>query len=59
MAGLDGMSDWLNARLFMTNFRPVPLQEHAVFQGLVYAKQTEAGMSGPCDKSLGTQMLPL
>ena len=43
MAGLDGMSEWLNARLFMTNFRPVPLQEHAVFQGVVYAKQATAG----------------
>ena len=26
MGGLDTMCKWLNARLFMTNFRPVKLQ---------------------------------
>jgi DNA polymerase theta len=38
MSGLDSLSSWLDAHLFLTNFRPVPLTEHAVFQGTVYAK---------------------
>ena len=38
MAGLEAMGNWLNARLFLTNFRPVPLTEHAVFAGTVYKK---------------------
>ena len=38
MAGLEAMGHWLNARLFLTNFRPVPLTEHAVFAGTVYKK---------------------
>jgi replicative superfamily II helicase len=36
MTGLDSLSAWLNAHLFLTNFRPVPLTEHAVFGGTVY-----------------------
>jgi hypothetical protein len=38
MTGLDSLSAWLGAHLFLTNFRPVPLTEHAVFGGVVYAK---------------------
>jgi hypothetical protein len=38
MSGLDSLSSWLDAQLFLTNFRPVPLTEHAVFEGTVYAK---------------------
>ncbi len=38
MSGLDSLSDWLDAHLFLTNFRPVPLTEHAVFEGTVFAK---------------------
>lgn len=38
MSGLDSLSDWLGANLFLTNFRPVPLTEHAVFEGTVFAK---------------------
>lgn len=32
------MRAWLRAELFLTNFRPVPLTEHAVFGGKVYEK---------------------
>lgn len=39
MSGLDALSSWLDALLFMTNYRPVPLTEHAVFKGMVYVKQ--------------------
>lgn len=42
MAGLDSLSTWLNAHLFLTNFRPVPLTEYAVFEGTVYVKQVQA-----------------
>lgn len=38
MGRLDALSKWLGCRLFLTNFRPVPLTEHAVFQGTVYRK---------------------
>ena len=34
--GLETLADWLRARLFLTNFRPVPLKEHAVFGGQVF-----------------------
>lgn len=37
-AGLDTLCTWLRALLFMTNFRPVPLTEHVVFQGVAYRK---------------------
>jgi hypothetical protein len=42
MAGLDSLSTWLRAHLFLTNFRPVPLSEHAVFGGTVFAKAPQA-----------------
>jgi replicative superfamily II helicase len=42
MSGLDSLSDWLDAHLFLTNFRPVPLTEHAVFEGTVFAKVDRA-----------------
>ena len=38
IAGLQELRSWMRAELFLTNFRPVPLTEHAVFKGCVYAK---------------------
>lgn len=38
MGRMEALSSWLGCRLFMTNFRPVPLTEHAVFQGAVSRK---------------------
>ena len=38
LAGLEAMCQWLRARLFVTDFRPVPLQEYAVFGGQVHSK---------------------
>lgn len=38
MGGLEALRAWLRAELFLTNFRPVPLTEHAVFRGRVYEK---------------------
>lgn len=35
---MDTLCTWLRAELFMTNFRPVPLTEHVVFQGVAYRK---------------------
>ena len=37
-AGLQELRSWMQAELFLTNFRPVPLTEHAVFKGCVYSK---------------------
>lgn len=55
MAGLDSLSSWLDAQLFLTNFRPVPLTEHAVFDGTVFVKgqgqtqqTTGAELAGCC-----------
>ena len=38
VGGLESLRAWLRAELFLTNFRPVPLTEHAVFRGKVYQK---------------------
>lgn len=38
VGGLEALRAWLRAELFLTNFRPVPLTEHAVFRGRVYEK---------------------
>ena len=38
MGGLEVLRDWLGARLFCTNYRPVPLTEYAVFERTVYRK---------------------
>ena len=38
VGGLEHLRAWLRAELFLTNFRPVPLSEHAVFRGKVYEK---------------------
>ncbi|DBA82486.1 TPA: hypothetical protein ACH3X2_000714 [Trebouxia sp. C0005] len=38
MGGLQELRSWMRAELFLTNFRPVPLTEHAVFKGCVYSK---------------------
>jgi superfamily II RNA helicase len=43
MMGLDSLSSWLRAHLFLTNFRPVPLTEHAVFGGAVYKLNKASG----------------
>ncbi|GAX85126.1 hypothetical protein CEUSTIGMA_g12546.t1 [Chlamydomonas eustigma] len=62
MGGLETMCAWLDARLFMTNYRPVLLTEHAVFQGKVYSKRrstvscTAATRAGD-DKSATTLMI--
>lgn len=53
MRGLDAMCAWLDARLFMTNFRPVALTEHAVFQGKIYGRRKAPAVApalpGPAD----------
>ena len=38
VGGLEHLRAWLRAELFLTNFRPVPLSEHAIFRGKVYEK---------------------
>lgn len=38
MGGLQNLADWLGARLFITNYRPVPLTEHVVFGDAVFRK---------------------
>lgn len=54
MGGLEHLRAWLRAELFLTNFRPVPLSEHAVFRGKVYekiAKEVCWRPGGPCCRS--------
>ncbi|KAK9835774.1 hypothetical protein WJX74_007629 [Apatococcus lobatus] len=49
MAGLEAMCQWLRARLFVTDFRPVPLQEYAVFAGQVHSKVARSKLvEGQC-----------
>lgn len=36
VGGLETVASWLRARLFMTNFRPVSLTEHAVFGSTIF-----------------------
>lgn len=43
MGGLETVCEWLHARLFLTNFRPVPLTEFAVFKGKVFQKVRTQG----------------
>ena len=38
VGGLPALSDWLAARLFVTNYRPTPLTEHVVVSQTVYQK---------------------
>jgi DNA polymerase theta len=52
MTGLDSFSSWLDAHLFLTNFRPVPLTEYAVFAGTVYVKSS--GSAGKHSSSRAT-----
>lgn len=49
VGGLEALQEWLRARLFLTNYRPVPLTEHAVFQGTVFQKVGE--LSGQASAS--------
>ena len=36
---LERLAGWLDARLFVTNYRPVPLDEHVVADGAAFAKR--------------------
>jgi len=36
---LERLAGWLDARLFVTNYRPVPLAEHVVADGAAFAKR--------------------
>ncbi|GMH42021.1 hypothetical protein BSKO_09940 [Bryopsis sp. KO-2023] len=40
MSGLETMRSWLKARLFVTNYRPVPLDQHVVRDGKIYKLKT-------------------
>ena len=41
MGGLESMGNWLDAHVFKTNFRPVVLSEHAVFNRRLFAKSSQ------------------
>ena len=45
-ASLERLAGWLDARLFVTNFRPVPLVEHVVAGGTVHARRRDAALGG-------------
>lgn len=47
MSRLEAMCSWLDARLFLTNYRPVPLREHAVFDGQVMKRVPLRGLPPP------------
>jgi hypothetical protein len=42
LGGLDSVLKWLDARLFLTNFRPVQLQEHVCLGGAVFTCSHDA-----------------
>ena len=44
-ASLERLAGWLDARLFVTNFRPVPLVEHVVAGGTVHARRRDATLA--------------
>ena len=46
VGGLDALRGWLGGRLFMTDYRPVPLAEHVVLEGKVYHKVGGGGVLG-------------
>lgn len=50
VGGLQTLADWLRARLFLTNFRPVPLKEHAVFGGTIF--ELVGTIQGPMQASV-------
>ncbi|KAL0029501.1 hypothetical protein WJX77_012503 [Trebouxia sp. C0004] len=56
MGGLQELRSWMRAELFLTNFRPVPLTEHAVFKGCVYSKVN--GTSNPDEVLTAMRELP-
>jgi hypothetical protein len=53
VGGLEGLRAWLRAELFLTNFRPVPLAEHAVFRGKVYEKIAPQESAHGCCLAVG------
>lgn len=57
MSGLEAMCAWLGARLFMTNFRPVPLTEHAVFSGKVFVKLAKTELEAMARERAGGGLL--
>ncbi|KAH7617243.1 putative Helicase and polymerase-containing protein TEBICHI [Nannochloris sp. 'desiccata'] len=65
MGGLESLRKWLRARLFLTNYRPVPLTEYAVFNGTVYKKLNKpnaaagAAEANAIDYELGSDSCPL
>jgi replicative superfamily II helicase len=71
VGGLETLRKWLRARLFLTNYRPVPLTEYAVFKGTVYAKKVNKQINaavaatasttigGVADYELGSDNCPL
>jgi len=62
VGGLETLRKWLRAHLFLTNYRPVPLTEYAVFKGTVYEKLNKPNASAaanPIDYELGSDNCPL
>ena len=64
VGGLETLRKWLRARLFLTNYRPVPLTEYAVFNGIVYGKLSKpnpaaATEANAIDYELGSDSCPL
>ena len=61
LVGLEVLATWMRARLFITNYRPVPLTEHVVFEGKIYIKvgrsqnlQLKCRLSSGCHRQIGS-----
>ncbi|KAI0508367.1 P-loop containing nucleoside triphosphate hydrolase protein [Xylaria bambusicola] len=39
LANMELLSTWLNARIYKTSYRPIPVEEHLVHEGKIYSAQ--------------------
>ena len=57
LPNLDLLADWLDAALFVTNYRPVPLTHKVLFNGTLYDENMKSLRKLPEDLKVTVRLI--
>ncbi|KAJ5934146.1 Helicase C-terminal [Penicillium verhagenii] len=59
LSNTEMLADWMNARFFISNYRPVPIDEYMVYENAIYPATTSRQLLQTATKLVSTSVPPL